>query len=64
MTKEEIKTLENELEDLYNLLETLEKYPKYEYIKDTIFKTSQRIGEIETLLFLQDCREGKATLIW
>lgn len=64
MTKEEIKKLENELEDCYSLIKDLEKYPKYGYIKDTIFKVWQRIGEIETLLFLQDCREGKATLIW
>lgn len=64
MTKEEIKTLESELQDCYNLVETLEKYPKYEYIENAIFRVGQRIGEIETLLFLQDCREGKTTLIW
>lgn len=63
MTKEEIKALESELQDCYNLVERLEKY-KYSYIEDAIFRIWQRIGEIETLLFLQDCREGKATLIW
>ena len=63
MTKEEISSLEKELQDCYTIVETLEKY-KYEYIENAIFRVWQRIGEIETLLFLQDCREGKATLIW
>lgn len=63
MTKEEISSLEKELQDCYNLVESLEKY-KYSYIEDAVFRIWQRIGEIETLLFLQDCREGKATLIW
>lgn len=63
MTKEEIKILKNELQDCYNLVEILKGY-KYKYVENAIFKIWQRIGEIETLLFLQECREGKVTLIW